>query len=503
MHTFFRQFQLFTRNLQCNSDAMNAQRQKLKLQQKLTPQQLILMKMLQLPATQIEQRLKEEIEKNPLLELEEDGTDDDFEKNSDDVQEDDRPDFEDSMDDYFDDDDDYSYRERQERDHNETDTNFEYSGSVSFSEYLIAQLGLHRLTDRQRRICMELIGSIDDSGYLGRDIQLIANDLAFRSNMEVSDDEMMDMLKIIQSMEPAGVGARDLRECLLLQLDRIDSPDRTTTLARTIVKRYFHLLTSKRYDALAAQLEIDMPTLNAAMAAIRRLNPKPGWGNAGGGHYIVPDFIVMRDGDNLSFVLGRHTNPKLKLNSEYAELLNKLETTTKPPAGEKATMRFIREKTADANNLIYIMQQRENTLYNTMAAIIEYQRAFFLSGSMADLHPMRLKDISEITGYDESTISRVVTQKYVQCEFGTFLLKILFSKAIVTEDGGTVASDSVKSLLKQIIENEDKTHPLTDAEISAELHRHGVELSRRTVTKYRESLGIAVGRMRKDLGGHK
>ncbi len=489
---------------------MNSQKQKMKLQQKLTPQQLLLMKLLQLPVTQLEQKIKEEIEKNPILEIETggdepqsadslNGGENDDNGENDDYNDDDFHGID--MDDYMDDDD-YSYRERQERDPNTEERHIEMTVGPSFTESLLSQLRMRRLSERERTICLELIGSIDNDGYLSRDPQLIANDLAFRSGIDVGTEEMRQMLSIVQSLDPAGVAARNLQECLLLQLHRCEDQDHATLIATTIVDRHFSLLSNKHYNALMSQLKIDEHSLNEALEVVRHLNPKPGWGveeEHKGAPHIVPDFTIVRNGERLSFVLNERQNPKLRLNNEYCEMLQALASQQQLNAGEQETLRFIKEKSDDANWLIDTLQQRQTTLRNTMSAILQYQRDYFLSGLADDLKPMRLKDIAKLAGYDESTISRVATQKYVQTEYGTYLLKNLFSKAVTNDKGEVLVTDKVKELLGKIIANEDKQHPLTDDAITAALKEQGLQLSRRTVAKYRESMGIPVGRLRKEI----
>lgn len=485
---------------------MNTQKQKMKMQQKLTPQQLLLMKLLQLPVSRLDQRIKEELEKNPMLELDA-AQDRSSDIHDDNVDIDDAYNDEDDgdfrgidMDEYFDDD--YSYRERLEKDPNQSDHRFELSESDSFTESLIRQLNLRPLSDRQRTIGMELIGSIDGSGYLGRDIDLIANDLAFRSNLDVSDKELMEVLHILQSFDPAGVAARNLQECLSLQLHRTENPDADTLLATRIVDKYFDMFSNRRYAALAAQLKVDDEALDRAVEVIRHLNPKPGWGRgteSSGAQYIEPDFIVAREGDQLSFSLSAGNRPRLHLNSDYAEMLQQMSQQKNVSSSEHETIQFIKTKTDAAQWLIDTLEQRQQTLSAIMGAILKYQRRYFLSGDKADLRPMRLKDIAALSHFDESTVSRVVNEKYVQSEFGTFLLKDLFSKALVTDQGEVLAIDHIKEVLQHLVDDEDKSNPMTDEDLTMALSEKGFPLSRRTVSKYRESMGIPVGRLRKEL----
>ena len=489
---------------------MISQKQKMKMQQKLTPQQLLLMQLLQLPVTSLEQRIKEEIEKNPLLEVESSGRDDEGEwaegpepePETTDKDEDADDDFRGIDVDEFFGDDDYSYRERLEKDRNSEERTFDFSDSKTFSESLAEQLTMLGLDERQRTIASEIIGSIDASGYLGRDLQIIANDMAFRSGIDVGDTEMEEMLQVVQSLDPAGVGARNLQECLSLQLHRSESKEPAKLLATEIVDKYFAHLSNKRYDVILNALNVDEKKLNDALAVIRHLNPKPGWGSGDenrGSQYIVPDFIVSREGSNLTFTLNDRNYPQLHISQEYNDMMRQLAGKKKLTTDERETLQFIRTKNESAQWLIDTLQQRQQTLTITMTAVMEYQRDYFLSGDPADLRPMRLKDIAELTGYDESTVSRVANQKYVQCEFGTFLMKELFSKGVATEDGEIKAMTHVKEVLKAIVDAEDKSEPLTDEALTEKLKEQGISLSRRTVTKYRESMQIPVGRLRRKL----
>lgn len=483
---------------------MNTQRQKMKMQQKLTPQQLLLLRLLQLPVTQLEQRIKEEVEKNPMIEIESEPSDEVAPQNENEEfgDADGEGDFKGiDIDEYFDDDD-YSYRERLEADRNEERRQIDFSDGESFAESLVRQFQLLSLDERERAIGNEIIGSIDGTGYLGRDTQLIANDMAFRSGMEVSNDEVVRVLKKIQTLDPSGVGARNLQECLSLQLHRRPAPDEETRKAMLVVDRYFSQLTGKHYTSLMNALKVDEHELNRILSVIRRLNPKPGWGReeeSKGAQYVIPDFIVSAEGGRLNFVLSSRNYPKLHINSEYTEMMQQLGTRGKLNKSERETLDFIKDKTGSAQVLIDTLDQRQATLAATMDAILKYQENYFLSGDSQDLKPMRLKDIAAATGFDESTISRVVNEKYVQTDFGTFLLRDLFTKAVVTDQGETLVAEHIKEALRQAVDEEDKSNPLTDDALTAVLQEKGFGLSRRTVTKYREGMGIPVGRMRKEL----
>ena len=477
----------------------------MKQQLKLTPQQLLLMRLLQLPVTQLEQHIKEEVERNPLLELdapagEEQETQGEPHEGGDEGEEGD--DFRGiDLDEYFDDDD-YSYRERQERDPNAEQRQADYAEGVSFTESLLDQLRLRELSERERTIADEILGSLDGSGYLVRDVAVIANDLAFRSNLEVDEAEVEAVLRVVQSLDPAGVGARSLQECLSLQLHRVAQPDGDVQLATTIVDRYFAQLSQRHYATLMTALKVDEAALNRALAVVRRLNPKPGWGRdeeRKGAHYIQPDFVVTREGDELTFALAERNRPPLRISGDYNRLLQELSGRKQLSAEERDTVQFIKQKSESAQWLIDTLNQREQTLSLTMGAILQWQRAYFLTGNTSDLRPLRLKDIAEVTHLDESTISRVVNEKYVQTEFGTFLLKELFTKAVQTEEGDERVAEQLKEAIRQVIAQEDKRRPLTDEALTEALQGQGFRLSRRTVTKYREGMQIPTARLRKEL----
>lgn len=486
---------------------MNSQRQKIKQLQKLTPQQLLLMRLLQMPVTTLEQRIKEEVERNPMLELEKKDPDsysstEDSGETAEAYDSEEMSDFKDTDSDDFYEDDDYNYRERLERDRNVEEHRIDPSEGTSFAESLLRQIRLRNLSAEQQTICEEIIGSIDGSGYLGRDLQLIANDLAFRSGIDVSDKTMEEMLAEIQSCEPAGVGARSLQECLSLQLHRKNNDDTYTKLAKEIVDNHFNQLSNKHYSSLMTSLKINEATLNGALKEIRRLNPKPGWGREEenrGAAYIVPDFVVRREGGILSMTLNSRNLPQLHISDAYSEMQKELSELNNLSGEQKKTLQFINDKGNEAQWLLDTLAQRERTMTATMSAILKWQTRYFISGDSVDLKPMRLRDIALETGYDESTISRVVNQKYVQCDFGTILLKDLFAKAVKNDQGDVMATNAVKEALQNIVDNEDKRNPLTDDSLAQQMEEKGYKLSRRTVAKYRELLGIPVARLRKEL----
>lgn len=479
----------------------SGQRQTQKMQQKLTPQQLMLMQLIQMPVTTLEQRLKEEVEKNPVLEVAE--TPSDLLQPLPDSTLSDDAGLGSLASDT--DDDDYSYRERQERDRNQDAHEPVFVAETSVFDRLAEQLSMRTLTDRQRTIAAELVGSLDDSGYLGRDVALIANDLAFTQGIEVTPDEVLEVLRTMQRMDPPGIAARNLQECLSLQLHRAEVQDEATRLATQVVDRCFEAFAGHNYNRITDELGITSQQLQEASARIRRLNPKPAAveRESPGAHYIVPDFVVTRSEGGLTLMLNDRYLPRLQKNQYYQEMLQQLQTLPTPSASERQTLDFLRESTVSADTLVNTLQQRHATLLGVMRAILRWQYRFFLTGDSADLRPLLQKDVAQQTGYDISTISRVVNSKYVQTEFGTFLLKECFSQSIVGEDGEAVATEAVRQALLSIVETEDKNQPLSDEQLASALRGKGYPVARRTVAKYREMLGIAPARLRRSVQGEK
>ena len=475
----------------------NSQRQTMKLQQKLSPQQLLLMQLVQLPVTALEQRIKEEIEKNPVLEDTPPVADTPESLSDIDLEEDDRDDLI-SIDT---DDDDYSYRERVERDKNPDMMETVLVSEDSFFDALLGQLELKNLTDRQRAIAQEIVGSIDGAGYMSRSTDLIANDLAFTQGLEVSPQEVLEVLEVVQQLDPPGIAARNLQECLSLQLHRAERQDEATQWATMVIDRCFDLFANHNYSRIMELLQLDEQQLNAAIERIHSLNPKPGMGQseASHAHYIVPDFIITRHDDELQLMLNDSHLPQLQLDAYYQDMLQQLSALSHPNRGEKETVDFLREKTDSANLLVDTLRMRHATMMRVMRAILRRQRRFFLTGDSADLAPLLQRDIADETGYDLSTISRVVNSKYVQTEFGTFLLKDCFSHSIVSDDGEEVATETVRQILRDTIDAEDKRNPLSDEALARILNDKGYPVARHTVAKYRDMLGIPVCRLRRML----
>ena len=475
----------------------STQRQSMKLQQKLSPQQILLMQLVQLPVTALEQRIKEEIEKNPMLEEAPSVVDATEPLPDTDIEDDDRDDLI-SIDT---DDDDYSYRERVERDKNPDMIETVLVSEDSFYDALIRQLELKDLTDRQHAIAQEIVGSIDGAGYVSRSTDLIANDLAFTQGLEVTPQEVLDVLAIVQQLDPPGIAARNLQECLSIQLHRAERQDDATLWATQVIDRCFDLFVNHNYNRVMDTLQLDEQQLHIAIERIRSLNPKPGMGQSetSHSHYIVPDFIITRHDDELQLTLNDSHIPQLQLDAYYQDMLQQLSSLSRLSKGEKETVDFLREKTDSANMLVDTLRMRHITMMRVMRAILHRQRRFFLTGDSADLNPLLQRDIAEDTGYDLSTISRVVNSKYVQTEFGTFLLKDCFSHSIVGDDGEEVATETVRQLLRDTVDAEDKSNPLSDEALAKILNAKGYPVARRTVAKYREMLGIPVCRLRRML----
>ncbi len=473
-----------------------------KLEQRLSPQQIQLMKLLQVPTMELDQRIKQEIEENPALEegAEEDfDSDDDYDQDSDDSG-DDTEDFD--LSDYLDDDT-PDYRTKANN-HSKDDEErvIPLSGERSFQERMTEQLHLLDLTEKEFIIADVIIGNLDESGYLNREIEALVDDLAFSLNVMADEDEVLKVLKMIQDLDPAGVGARDLRECLLIQIHRKQNGDITRFTAKKILEDYFDEFTRKHYDKIQKKLEIEDDDLRAAINEIIRLNPKPGGSSkeaARNFQQIIPDFQVYEVEGKLELTLNGRNAPELKISRDYETMLRNYSEGAKTSKSDKEALQFVRQKLDGAKWFIDAIRQRQQTLLMTMSAIMNYQREYFLSGDETKLKPMILKDIADIVGLDISTISRVANSKYVQTGFGIFSLKSFFSESIAREDGEEVSTREVKKILSDAIEGEDKRSPLTDERLAELLKEKGYSIARRTVAKYREQLNIPVARMRKEL----
>lgn len=454
--------------------------QRQQLQQKLSPQQIQLMRLLQLPVTDLEQAIKEELEKNPLLDAEM-------------PEEQPLPAADNDMSDWdVSDEEDYDYREHLESDPNTAHREFVVSDSLSATERLLSQLSLRPLTERQLSIATEIIGTLDDAGYLSRDLSLVGNDLAFRQGIEASEKEMEEALAIVQSLDPPGIGARNLRECLLLQLERTSD----NTIAEAIVKDYFDDFAAHRYERICANMGIDDQEFEAAASVIRHLNPKPGGSSdsdSDGATAIIPDIVLTQHDGQLQFYLNDSHLPLLSINEYYSDMLREMEARK----GDRATIQFLRTKQADAQGFIDLLQLRHDTIVRVMRYIVKHQRKYLLSGNPDLLVPLRQREVAEATGLDISTVSRMANSKYLQTDFGTIALKECFSKGMATNDGEEIAIETIKQRLTEIIAQEDKKAPLSDDALAQALHEQGLPLARRTVAKYREQLGIPVARLRR------
>ncbi len=469
-----------------------------KLLQKLSPQQILLMKLLQIPSIGLDQRIKQEIEENPALE-------DDSTESLDETlpeNEDKEKEGEDEFDitDYVDDDDIPEYKTRSNNYAEDDKKTIPFAAGVSFHEVLTNQISHQGFTDKQSEVAEIIIGNIDDSGYLQRDIEAMVDDLVFTQNIEVTVEEIETVLKIIQTFDPVGVGARNLQECLLIQLRKKDKEDKNIALAIRIVDRYFDAFTKRHYDKILKKAQITEDQLKLAIDEVLKLNPKPG--NSLGettkvNHYIIPDFVITNNEGELELSLNARNAPELRLNRTYKEML--LAYAANQNKKDKEAFQFVKQKVDSAKWFIDAIKQRQHTLYITMKTILDYQYAYFLSGDEVDLRPMILKDIADRVSLDISTISRVANSKYVQTPFGTLLLKSLFSESLKTESGADVSTIEVKKILSNCIDAEEKTKPMTDEQLTEILKEKGYVIARRTVAKYREQLNIPVARLRKEL----
>lgn len=472
-----------------------------RLEQRLSPQQIQLMKLLQVPTMELDQRIKQEIEENPALEEGADHEDDDFD-NTDDFDDDSDSDDDFDLSDYIDDE--SSDYKTQANNHSKDDEErvIPLSGEQSFQEKLTEQLHLLYLDDKQFLIADILIGNLDESGYLNRDLEAIVDDLAFSMNVEASEEEVVTILHLIQELDPAGVGARNLQECLLLQINRKQDGDIVRYTAKKILEDFFEEFTKKHYDKIAKKLEIEDEDLKEAIDEILRLNPKPGGSmreSAKNYQQIIPDFMLFENEGRLELSLNGRNAPELKVSKEYEAMLRSYAEGAKSSKSDKEAVTFVRQKLDSAKWFIDAIKQRQQTLLFTMNAIMNYQQPYFLTGDETKLRPMILKDIADIVQLDISTISRVANSKYVQTNFGIFPLKYFFSESLSTDSGEEVSTREVKKILSEAIEAEEKRNPLTDEKLMDLLKEKGYNIARRTVAKYREQLNIPVARMRKEL----
>jgi len=497
--------------------------------QRLSPQQIQLMKLLQIPSAQIEQRIKEELEENPALEMNLELLDGDASTASEEMKDELLQGLQDEeeavpVDEYelsneelseynYDDDGDIADYKTKDDYYPELDDDkvIPIKAELSLHELLMDQLSMLALADDNFKIAEQIIGSLDDDGYLRRALQSIADDLAFKQGMWVEEKSIEVILQKIQNFDPAGIAARDLQECLLLQLKRkltADDVERNhqekglLTLAIQILEKYFEEFTRKHFDKIQKSMHFTEVDMKNVMHQILSLNPKPGaetTQNNEAEKYIIPDFTILINNGKLEITLNSRNAPPLVISDDYKLMLKEYEHNQKQDKAQKEAVFFIKQKIDSAKWFIEMIQQRQQTLLKTMRAILLYQEAFFLSGDTTQLKPMILKDIAETTLLDVSTVSRVANSKYVQTEFGTYLLKYFFSESLTTDSGEEVSTKEVKAILGELIQLEDKHKPLSDDELTEQLQNKGYNIARRTVAKYREQLNISVARLRKEL----
>ena len=463
----------------------------LKQTQKLSPLQIQTIKLIELPIQELEQRIRKELEENPVL-------DEDLPKEKEEEGEAPR---EVSLSEYKEDDYIPSYRLRADNYSKDERPQYNtFSVKESFTQSLQEQLGYRQLTEHQYAVASFIIGSLDDDGYLRRSLDSVVDDISFRANIETDEEEVLEMLKVIQEFEPAGVGARDLRECLLLQIRHCrKTPE--VELAIKILNNYFHDFTSKHFQKIMTRLNITEEQLKAAMSKILKLNPSPG-GQIDDSYndqaqQIVPDFVLEYTDGELKLSMPRFSIPELRVNRKYAELL--VDAANSSEREKKEAAAFVKKKMDSAKWFVEAIKQRHNTLSNTMQAIVDYQREYFIDGDETHLKPMVLKDIAEKTGFDISTISRVVNSKYIETHFGIYSLKYFFSEGLENAEGEEVSTRELKKALQDCVDTEDKRRPLTDDELVVKMTEKGYKVARRTIAKYRDQLGIPKARLRKEL----
>ncbi len=466
------------------------------LGQRLSPQQIQFIKLLQVPTAELDSRIEEELEINPALEegKEEEEFNDDYEEDTstDEV----------DINDYLQDDDYAGYKMQGDSGGQEEEKEMPIAVSTSLNDQLMTQLGFLGLDSRRDKIGRQLIGSIESDGYIRRELDAIVNDLAFSQNIETDEEEVEDVLMLIQEFDPAGIAARNLQECLLLQLERKIDQSEAVNLAAKIIEICFDEFSKKHYEKIIKKLNVeDEDLFKDAVHAITKLNPKPGGSGSGlvKTQYLMPDFILNNQHGELVLSLNSRNAPDLRVSASYSEMMKAYDKSDKKDKKLKETVGFVKQKLDAAKWFIDAIKQRQLTLLNTMQAILEYQYEFFKDGDESRLRPMILKDIAEKIDMDISTVSRVANSKAVQTEFGIYPLKYFFSEGIATDSGEDVSSREVKNTLKDFIDKEDKNKPLSDDKLEKLLKEKGYQIARRTVAKYREQLNIPVARLRKEL----
>ena len=474
---------------------------KLKLNQKLSPQQIQLMKLIQLPTIDFEQNIQRELEENPALEIEEnrnENIDEDY-SNSNDERLSDDEDI--NIDEYLNYDDTPSYKLNYSSNNENENNEIPFASGISFTEYLTSQLNTLKLDNKEKKIAEFLVGSIDNSGYIRQELNEIVDDLAFTQNLDVSIDKLKNILSIVQQLDPPGVGAQSLKDCLIIQLKRKAVND-DIELAIDILEHSFEHFSKKHFNKLIAKYNISEERLKAVIKEVEKLNPKPGnsYSNTNKPiEHIIPDFKIEIDNNNLILTLNNRNSPILKISKEYDEMLKGYKLDKNKTKSQKDAVQFIKQKLDSAKWFIDAVKQRQETLYVTMSAIMEYQKEYFITGDEKNMKPMILKDIAEKIEMDISTISRVANSKYVDTPYGTKLLKEFFSESMTTQSGEEISTIEIKKILQTIIESENKKFPETDEKLVKLLVNKGYKIARRTVAKYREQLNIPVARLRKEI----
>ncbi len=481
------------------------QRLQQKLLQKLSPQQIQMIKLLEVPAMQIEQRIKKELEENPALEEgeEEDEVRTDEEENEPEETDAQKDEF--SLDDYLNDEDipDYRLQVNNTSKDEERKEDIPFSAGTSFHDTLISQFNLRVSTEREQTLGEYIIGNIDEDGYLRREIENMVDDLAFLQNITTDEEELTRVLAVIHELDPPGVGARDLRECLLLQLEKKDQSLPPVRMATTVIRDFFEEFSRRHYEKIMTRLNIGDPEMKGIIDEVLKLNPKPGGSvtdpYSKSAQAIIPDFLLENAEYGLELSLNNRNIPELRISKGYSEMLENYSRDKATSKHNRDAVMFVKQKLDSAKWFIDAMKQRQNTLLLTMNAILEYQKEYFEEGDDTKLRPMILKDVAEMTGLDISTISRVANSKYIQTHFGIFPLKFFFSEGMQTDSGDEVSTREIKRILQECLGGEDKRKPLTDEKLTEILQEKGYQIARRTVAKYREQLNIPVARMRKEI----
>ena len=470
------------------------QKLQLKLSQKLSPQQIQLMKLIQLTTAELEQKITNEIEENPALEKGSESLENDGNEYEEDIGEGDV-----NVDEYLSDETesyDQNYYSNQEE-----STNFQTKESISFHQFLDNQSKNLILADLEKPICEFLIGSIDESGYLRREIEDIIDDLAFTQNIVADNTQVLSVLKKIQDLDPPGVGARSLQECLLIQLKRKNNEKESIINSINLIENEFELFSKKKISQITEKINLYEEDLKLVVEEISKLNPKPGGSITSefSNNTIVPDFILSIEDGNFTVELNKRNSPELRLSNSYKNILEGYKNDPKKTKSQNQTVQFLKQKLDSAKWFIEAIEQRHQTLFQTINAIVNFQKEYFLTGEEKNLKPMILKDIAEIINMDISTVSRVANSKYIDTPYGIKLLKSYISEGMKNSEGDEISTIEIKKILKEIVNEENKNKPLSDIELSDKLSKKGYKVARRTVSKYREQLDISVARLRKEL----